>query len=175
MVVISPPRVEIKTKFLGPDPKRHIQEVRILNRVITWNDWGHGYEADQRHAELVVRDLGFEAAKAVSTPGSKDDVNRALEANGYDFTLKDELTSAKIAQEATVSSIAEGVELQDAEATRFRGLCARLNYLAQDRPDIRYACKEASCRMARPFEGDWIRLKRIGRYLKAFLESCSDS
>ena len=69
-----------------------------------------------------MRDVGLESAKAVSTPGSKDDVNRALDANVYDFTLKDELTSAKIAEEATLSSTAEGVELQGTEATRFRGL-----------------------------------------------------
>ena len=65
-----------------------------------------------------------------------------------------------------MSSGAEGVELHGTEATRFRGICARLNYLAQDRPEIRYSCKEASRRMARPFEGDWSLLKRIGRYLK---------
>ena len=58
----------------------------------------------------MVRDLGLETAKAVSTPGSKDDANRALDANGYNFTPNDELANAKIAEEATVSSIAEGVE-----------------------------------------------------------------
>ena len=52
-----------------------------------------------------------------------------------------------------------------AEASLYRGIAARLNYLAQDRIDIQYACKEASRRMARPRLCDWPALKRIGRYL----------
>ena len=36
-------------------------------------------------------------------------------------------------------------ELNTKEAREFRGLAARANYLAQDRPDIQYAAKEA-CR-----------------------------
>ena len=52
-----------------------------------------------------------------------------------------------------------------AEATRYRGIAARLNFLAQDRVDLQYACKEASRRMAKPQRSDWAILKRIGRYL----------
>ena len=53
-----------------------------------------------------------------------------------------------------------------AEASLYRGIAARLNYLARDRTDIQYACKEASRRMARPRVCDWPALKRMGRYLK---------
>ena len=53
-----------------------------------------------------------------------------------------------------------------AEASLYRGIAARLKYLAQDRTDIQYACKEASRRMARPRLCDWPAFKRIGRYLK---------
>jgi len=45
-------------------------------------------------------------------------------------------------------------------------VCARLNYLSQDRPDIKFAVKEASRHMASPKEGDFLLLKRIGRYLQ---------
>jgi len=51
------------------------------------------------------------------------------------------------------------------EASRYRGLAARANYMAQDRPDVQYAVKEAARRMASPCEEDWILLKRLGRYL----------
>ena len=51
------------------------------------------------------------------------------------------------------------------DASRYKGLAARLNYLAQDRPDIQYAVKEAARRMSKPTTGDWGLLKRIGRYL----------
>ncbi len=37
--------------------------------------------------------------------------------------------------------------------------------MAQDRPDVQYAVKEAARRMASPCEEDWILLKRLGRYL----------
>ena len=59
----------------------------------------------------------------------------------------------------------EDTLLQGTEATTYRALCARLNYLSQDRPDIRFASKEASRSMAAPRQGDWGLLKRIGRYL----------
>ena len=52
-----------------------------------------------------------------------------------------------------------------AEATKFRAVVARLNYLAMDRPDIQYATKEAAKRMANPRKPDWMLLKRIGRCL----------
>ncbi len=55
--------------------------------------------------------------------------------------------------------------LSAGEAKSFRGLAARLNYLAQDRPDIQYAAKEISRRMARPTSRDWQLLKRAARYL----------
>ena len=51
------------------------------------------------------------------------------------------------------------------DSTRFRGLAAICNYLAQDRVDIQFACKEASRIMAKPRCGDWQLLKRIARYL----------
>jgi len=41
-------KFEIKTEFLGPG-KEHKQEVRILNRILRWEDGGIEYEPDQRH------------------------------------------------------------------------------------------------------------------------------
>ena len=46
-------------------------------------------------------------------------------------------------------------ELLGAEATRFRAVAARANYLAGDRPGIQYAAKELCRRMAKPRSGDW--------------------
>ena len=47
-------------------------------------------------------------------------------------------------------AVTEGVYMNPKDATAYRGLCARLNYLGQDRPDIRYFAKEASRGMANP-------------------------
>ena len=52
------------------------------------------------------------------------------------------------------------------EASRFRGLVARVNYLILDRPDLQFAAKTASSqRMAQPKVCYWAKIKRIARYL----------
>ena len=61
-----------------------------------------------------------------------------------------------------------GLAMTPEHATTYRRLTARLNYLALDRPDIAYACKEASRMMAEPEEQDWARLERISGYLRAY-------
>ena len=55
--------------------------------------------------------------------------------------------------------------LSGKEATQFRALAARGNYLALDRPDIQYAVKEICRGMANPTRGDLRKLRRLGRYL----------
>ena len=55
--------------------------------------------------------------------------------------------------------------LEKAEATLFRGVAARLNYMGPDHPDMQYAIKEAARCMALPRQCDWKLLKKIGRYL----------
>ena len=42
------------------------------------------------------------------------------------------------------------VDIEGADATRFRGVAARCNYLSFDRPDIQYATKEVCREMAKP-------------------------
>ena len=54
--------------ILGPD-KHDLKEIRLLNRIIAWEDSGIRYEADQRHAEILIKALGLENAKEVDTPG----------------------------------------------------------------------------------------------------------
>ena len=43
---------ELKTQVLGPD-EGDLQQVRVLNRILTWGQEGISYEADPRHAEIV--------------------------------------------------------------------------------------------------------------------------
>ena len=57
---------------LGPGGKEENQSIRILNRIIEWNREGVWYEADQRHAEIIVRELSLEGNKVKSdVPGEK--------------------------------------------------------------------------------------------------------
>ena len=58
------------------------------------------------------------------------------------------------------------VDIEGADITRFRGVAARCNYLAFDRPDIQYATKEVCREMSKPTTGSLRRLQRIGQYLK---------
>ena len=72
-------KYESKHSILGPSNK-HEKTIRVLNRVLSWGQDGIRYEADQRHADIVVSELGLKDAKPVSTPGPKEDVNRMLAA-----------------------------------------------------------------------------------------------
>ena len=135
-------KFEAKVEVLGPDPDE-LREVRILNRIIRWENDGLCYEADQRHAELAVKELGLENCKAVTTPGCRESCVDNVDADGEGQTM-----------------------LGPDEAKSFRSITARINFLAQDRADIQYACKCVCSRMASPRESDWLKLKRIGRYLK---------
>ena len=56
-------------------------------------------------------------------------------------------------------------KLTGSEATNYRAITARLNFLSQDRPDIQYSVKEVSRWMSSPRGKDLEALKRIGKYL----------
>ena len=50
--------------------------------MVTWTEQGIEYEADQIHAELIIRSLGLEDSKQISTPGEKDERTGGEEAEG---------------------------------------------------------------------------------------------
>ena len=56
-------------------------------------------------------------------------------------------------------------ELEPRDATMYRALVARGNYMAQDRTDVQFAVKELCRNMSNPTAGDWAAVKRLGRYL----------
>jgi hypothetical protein len=64
---------EVKSQTLGPEA-RHSQQIRVLNRIISWTAEGIVYEPDPRHAERVMAELGLEAARAVTSPGCREDI-----------------------------------------------------------------------------------------------------
>ena len=65
-------RFEVKFRGrLGPEPSDD-KAIRILNRVVSWTNDGIEYEADQRHAEIIVQHLGLnKSSKSVGTPSTK--------------------------------------------------------------------------------------------------------
>ena len=301
---------KLKVEILG-EGKGCVKEVRILNKIVRHTSEGIEMEADPRHAELVVRELGLEKAKTFNTPGTKegkrktddkevhrsrlgnfsgsdhdDDENMNLnvlellkarrcggkirldrrsglksasaarrghsyavpigvlneedwllgnvglsggtaacrpqvgsrvgirchgfgtvigfgccgqEANrihvqydqGHKFHCKaEQITSidgslvrlgARVDEPVMSAAVSSGdLENHDdddgddldvdellgrAEASQYRAVAARLNYLAPDRMDIQYAVKEAARSMSAPKRSDWAMVNRIGRYL----------
>ena len=114
------------------------KSTRLLNRVLEWTEEGIRYEPDQQHADIIVKELGLESSKkTVFTAGVK-----------------------------TADEPEDSIPLEEQEATIYRALVARGNYLAQDRSDIQHAVKELSRGMANPTVGNAKALKRLGRYLK---------
>ena len=157
---------DVTAQVLGPDARQE-SEVRILNRIIRWTKDGLEYEPDQRHAEIAIRELGLEGSKAVSTPGTKEELALAGAPECIPLSCGNS-PNALLFGSTNSSHVTEtlpGELMRPADATRYRGIAARFNFLAQDRVDFQYACKEASRRMARPQVADWAILKRMGRYL----------
>ncbi len=40
----------------------------ILNWVVSWTSEGIEHEADQRHSEILVGDMGLQGSQGISTP-----------------------------------------------------------------------------------------------------------
>ena len=108
----------------------------MLNRILRYRKSGIEIEADLRHAEIIVQQLGLENAKPLSNP------------------LADEVKRPD-----------DEIELNANYTTQYKSIVARANYLAADRTDIQYAVKTLATSMAKPTNGDWQKLKRLGRYL----------
>ena len=49
-----------------------MKAVKVLNRIISVVDDGYTYEVDARHVEHMIRDLGLQEAKSVSSPVSDE-------------------------------------------------------------------------------------------------------
>ena len=41
--------------------------------MLRWTEQGIKYEADPRHAEIIIKDLNLDKAKSVTTPGTKEE------------------------------------------------------------------------------------------------------
>ena len=57
-------------------------------------------------------------------------------------------------------------EISGKELTRFRSTAARINYLSQDRPDLRIAAMRICKCMSTPRLEDWKLIERVAKYLR---------
>ena len=140
-------RFEIKADILGPG-RGMKREVNFLNRKLSWGPEGIQYESDPKHVEMVIQDVGMQDAKPVTTPTSSQEMRElasALDENG---------------------EIAEEEYMSEEDATLYRSVGARMNYLALDRSDMQQSCRCVCAHMAKPLRGCRQLIKRASRYLQ---------
>ena len=136
----------VERGILGPPGTPNtIQDIRVLNRIISWKDEGIWWEPDSRHADLVVEILeskigseGRQGSK-VKTPIAKptaDDMEKDKEF------------------------------LSPEEASVYRSVAMRAAYLAQDRPDLQVATRSLAQGLQQPTVRHRLMLKRLARYLR---------
>ena len=130
---------------LGPRPDLGDKtEVNCLNRIVRWvnetptTPRAIEIEADPRHCDLILKDLNLHQknAKTVTTPSVKP---------------KDGFVGDPVAKD---------------DVRAFRSTCMRMNYMAEDRPDVKYVGKEIARFMSEPTNVAQDMMKRAGRYLK---------
>ena len=104
---------EIKVRGrLGPDEK-DVQEIDLLGRTIKYEAWCLYWQADPRHRKMIILEhFGLdESSKVLSKTGDKEDDKAET----------------------------EEVNMSAEEATVFRGVAARANYMSADCPQVQYA------------------------------------
>ncbi len=89
--------------------------------------------------EILVKEMGLAESNTVATPGAKTREGKSDQADQ---------------------------QLDKPEGRRYRAYAARANYLAQDRPDIAFAVKEACRDMNAPTTSSWEKIKRVVRYIR---------
>ena len=120
------------------------QEIVCLNRILRWcNEDTTGperieYEADPRHAEIYISQLGLnDRTKSFAQPGTK----------------------------VTGDWLDDGAEISGQDRVLYRSSTMRLVYLGLDRPEIQFAAKECARCMQTPRTSHLKMLKTAGRFL----------
>ena len=98
------------------------------------------YEADRRHRKEI------------------------LDYFGLDVTSKGHLTNGRTEDDRKEHPGAGEHDLEEGDVTAFQGMAARINFLAQDSPELLFPAKEVCRDMSAPSVESWTRLKRLARY-----------
>ena len=126
------------------------QEMFFLNRLVRYFPDGTAgkerleIEADARHVDLLIRDFGFDSkTKGCDVPEDKPTTLDFIE------------TERQAGLGGQMSS-------------QFRSMVMRLAYLSTDRPDLCHAVRALASAMKAPKMNDWLKLKKVVRYLLKF-------
>ena len=114
---------------IGPEDN---QRMTLLNRIVTYHkDGSVSFEADPRHAEMIIRQLGLEGSKGISTPGEK-----------------------KKLSDVVATSVLPPMNAE--RTTLFRSLVMRAQFLGQDRADIAESVKSLTTKNEES-DGGWFQ------------------
>ena len=151
----------------------HLEKsLKILNRTIRWTEAGIEIEADKRHALEIIKEAKLEDNKKAIVPVSaetrtSEDTSWRCQIEGMspiDRRSRGRVTAQDIAKAKQRREEEEPMEGE--ELTRYRGVAARVNYVSQDRADLKVAALQVCKAMSTPKTGDWQLIKKIARYLK---------
>ena len=136
-------KYEIKVRGRLGSGESDKKEIDMLGRKIKLPSWGITWEDDDRHRKLIMEQFGLDSESNILTKnGYKEDGN------------VEEDTSQK---------------LNTKECKAYRTLAARMNFMAQDNLVIQFAAKEVCRKMASPDNGDFMRAKRLARFIAGII------
>ena len=151
--------LDANTIILGDEPGMS-KEVKILNRKLCWHDGvGISYEADQKHAEAMVRETGASNLTFLKIPCQREQGGCARQNRRH--CGKDKVW--KIGHEGTTTC---RTDLEPCRNHSEKSIGSNCQFLVIDRRDIVYCAKELTRHMATPTTTDWEKVVRLGRYLK---------
>ena len=152
--------------MIGEDPDLE-KSGRMLNCVTEWNRDGITLEADQRHVRETLKGLELERANRSATPCAVDrrdegkgESRRGQTQTGHkweDANNSDDRDRPQMADDDDPDSQA----VTNGGVTRYRALVARISYLSQDRPHLKFASLQVCCAMAKRTMRDMECVKRI--------------
>ncbi len=127
-----------------PGTPKTTQDIRVLNRIVSWKDGGIRWEPDSRHADLVVELLETKSGKdSRASPAQASKVKTPLAKPTAEDMEKDKEF------------------LSPEEPSLYRSVAMRAAYLAQDRPDLQVAARLLAQGLQQPSVRLQLTLKRL--------------
>ena len=164
-------KYEITMTMIGS--ARHLEkDLKILNRTVRWTPGGIEIEADKRHALEIIKEANLKDDKTVATPVAADGKRRDDDTwlgKVRNLSPMDRKARGRLVAQDVLKKKQEREDeepMSPPEMTRYRGVAARINYVSQDRADLKIAALNVCKTMSSPKKGDWKMVERIARYLK---------
>lgn len=151
-ILVAGPRIEVKNLAVDLEKRYTLKKAFVgaqddhvgefLGRKLEWTSKGVNWTHGKKYVRQLLQDYGMLSCRPTSTPVNVED-HKVDDANGGQAEPMDQ-TNARL----------------------FRAAAAKVNYLAQDRPDLSLASNMVARSMSNPMRGDEVKMKRLLRYLQ---------